>query len=317
MNGQISVFDSVSPAGGSAADSESFGCCHRFRQCSDAGRCLIPDLDYSSACSYRKNLEKGLIFYGKNAAGFSSARYAEFLRRADKLPPFVRAVFDSLVIDFCEYHRGTVRLIVRNEYISEISSVGLFEFRPIGADFPRLCDYRSFLRPKVDNVPAFKEAKAVRKAERKDLSDFIAAAKLRGDSAAAARLQEKLDVLYGEGTMDFMRWWLNHDGSFLRDILAAPYRAAFVSPDCAPYLEELYRDAYMTGVDSRIYHVSPLAFDGILSLYNCEEEELRRVKLSRGYSPDEKARRIEAIQTARSARAEARRKKSENAFHPV
>ena len=43
--------------------SEKFGCCHRYKECSDAKKCLHPDLFYSRACWYRKNLENGNIFY--------------------------------------------------------------------------------------------------------------------------------------------------------------------------------------------------------------------------------------------------------------
>ena len=44
----------------------TFGCCGRYEQCSDAKRCIHPDALYSLTCSYRKNLEAGRIFYGKN-----------------------------------------------------------------------------------------------------------------------------------------------------------------------------------------------------------------------------------------------------------
>lgn len=43
----------------------SFGCCSRYNECSDALKCLHPDLMYATACSYRKNLENGKVFYGK------------------------------------------------------------------------------------------------------------------------------------------------------------------------------------------------------------------------------------------------------------
>lgn len=43
-----------------------FGCCNDFILCSDARRCLkAKDPDYNG-CQYRKNLEAGRIFYGKN-----------------------------------------------------------------------------------------------------------------------------------------------------------------------------------------------------------------------------------------------------------
>jgi len=44
----------------------AFGCCNDFIRCSDAGHCLkAKDPDYIG-CQYRKNLEAGRIFYGKN-----------------------------------------------------------------------------------------------------------------------------------------------------------------------------------------------------------------------------------------------------------
>ena len=43
-----------------------FGCCSRYEACSDAKRCIHPNADMAIRCSYRKNLKKGRIFYGKN-----------------------------------------------------------------------------------------------------------------------------------------------------------------------------------------------------------------------------------------------------------
>ena len=40
-----------------------FGCCSKYKQCSDVGRCVHEDLLYSSACEYRRNLEAGKNFY--------------------------------------------------------------------------------------------------------------------------------------------------------------------------------------------------------------------------------------------------------------
>lgn len=42
---------------------EKFGCCHRYKECSDAKKCTHPDQFYARACWYRKNLESGKIFY--------------------------------------------------------------------------------------------------------------------------------------------------------------------------------------------------------------------------------------------------------------
>lgn len=44
----------------------AFGCCSSYNECSDTLHCIHPDLAYATACQYRKNLESGKIFYGKN-----------------------------------------------------------------------------------------------------------------------------------------------------------------------------------------------------------------------------------------------------------
>lgn len=42
----------------------SFGCCHAFKECSDAGHCIMHDLIKSEGgCLYKENLDKGLNFY--------------------------------------------------------------------------------------------------------------------------------------------------------------------------------------------------------------------------------------------------------------
>lgn len=45
---------------------DGFGCCGRYEACSDARKCLHPDQLFAAACAYKKNLEQGRIFYGKN-----------------------------------------------------------------------------------------------------------------------------------------------------------------------------------------------------------------------------------------------------------
>ncbi len=44
----------------------TYGCCHLYKDCSDAGKCVSGDKIYATACSYRKNLEAGRVFYGRN-----------------------------------------------------------------------------------------------------------------------------------------------------------------------------------------------------------------------------------------------------------
>lgn len=45
---------------------EYFGCCHRYKECSDEKKCVNPDIMMAMACYYKRNLEAGRIFYGKN-----------------------------------------------------------------------------------------------------------------------------------------------------------------------------------------------------------------------------------------------------------
>lgn len=45
---------------------DMIGCCDMFIMCSDALRCLRSDDPHYNGCLYRKNLESGRIFYGKN-----------------------------------------------------------------------------------------------------------------------------------------------------------------------------------------------------------------------------------------------------------
>ena len=63
----------------------SFGCCSSYRACSDAKACLVPHSDYYENCSYRKNLEAGIIFYGKNAPEFDRELYENLIETYHQL----------------------------------------------------------------------------------------------------------------------------------------------------------------------------------------------------------------------------------------
>lgn len=45
---------------------DTFACCNDFERCSDALKCIHPENRFYNGCLYRKNLEAGKIFYGKN-----------------------------------------------------------------------------------------------------------------------------------------------------------------------------------------------------------------------------------------------------------
>lgn len=59
-----SVFASIAEATVVIAG-DTFGCCSRYEACSDAKKCIHPNAVFV-ACAYKKNLEQGRIFYGKN-----------------------------------------------------------------------------------------------------------------------------------------------------------------------------------------------------------------------------------------------------------
>lgn len=45
---------------------KEWDCCSRFKECSDAKRCVHPDKAFSLGCGYRKILNSGKVFYGQN-----------------------------------------------------------------------------------------------------------------------------------------------------------------------------------------------------------------------------------------------------------
>ena len=44
----------------------AFDVCSRYLQCSDALQCVDPDPKHALGCSYKKKLENGIVFFGKN-----------------------------------------------------------------------------------------------------------------------------------------------------------------------------------------------------------------------------------------------------------
>lgn len=45
---------------------KEWDCCSRYEACSDAKHCIHPDKTFALGCGYRKILNSGRIFYGKN-----------------------------------------------------------------------------------------------------------------------------------------------------------------------------------------------------------------------------------------------------------
>lgn len=208
--------------------------------------------------------------------------------------------------------------MIRKDSVSDLQTLGLFDFQLLRSAFPKFCSYQ-VLKPAVSDHPyygsLFRQAQTARAAELAPLREAKKAAKNQGDKAESDRLDRELKQLAksgkpGENTKGFLIQWMNADGAALRDEMADPYRFACVLPATACYIEEFYRDTLFSSYDDgRIYELSPLAADGWRTLYDWEEDELRRVKLSHGYSPEEKSFRVSEIENARAVRAAERRKK--------
>ena len=266
--------------------SEHFDCCSDYLACSKAGKCLWG----APPCAYRANLEKGAVFYGKTADGFSPERYQEICRTVAGLSPEARKAFDELIIVFQEYFRGTSNTIVRNQYIDELSAVGVFTFSPLGLRFLPEQDerwsakkVRELVSGNAEDAAAFARAAERRKAELEPLRRQVKAA---SDRAEQKRWKEHLDAALkqtpGEDTKRFLREWLNREGAPLRDRLAEPYRIAAYVADGRQYGEAYYQDFLIGSYDSRVYRLSPYAEDGLLTDAYIKEEETRRAEMSHG-----------------------------------
>lgn len=103
----------------SARTVDTFGCCSRYLECSEAGHCLHPDQAAAKSCLYRKNLESGQCFYGKNANGFSLDVYQELEETVSSLSEteletflFITQTFRIMLVpQFCVYDSPELHVI--------------------------------------------------------------------------------------------------------------------------------------------------------------------------------------------------------------
>ena len=121
---------------------EPFGCCHKYVECSDAKKCLHDDLIYATACMYRKNLEQGRIFYGKNknidnnpSMDSQDIVIPDFTFKIEigggKRSPIVRDKKGSSIVDFpneyCVIDIETTGFDPRYDEIIEIASLKIID----------------------------------------------------------------------------------------------------------------------------------------------------------------------------------------------
>lgn len=245
-----------------------FACCHLYRECSAQKHCLCDDETRASQCAYRKNLEAGNIFYGKNAEGFDETRYQELVQRIDALPLEAQKSFEKLITEFCGLHRGKDSLVVRNEHIEEISKVGLFEFKTLGAEFVRKSLY-STLEKRLEKVgPEVANAYQAEKAAYKE-------------SNKGSGVEKR-----------FFSMWMNGPGVEFRDQLAEPYRLATAKAGVAIFVEELWQRRYFQAWRHRDWWLTPLAVDGLLPLTSLKAEINRIVPIIKKDCSDSEQKEI-------------------------
>lgn len=98
---QLSLFqnESQNEAEQQTKKTDSFSCCSHYRECSDAKKCIM-DIEGYEGCTYRTNLEKGKIFYGKNAISFNKERYSQIVDMYSSLDDDLKYLFSSIIFEF-------------------------------------------------------------------------------------------------------------------------------------------------------------------------------------------------------------------------
>lgn len=127
-------------ATGSPAVYEDFGCCSRYHQCSDAKACLIPDRAYSKSCIYRKSLEAGTIFYGKNATAYDAKKYQFFLDKYSSLRPADASVLRNFLHYFYVKKNGVQSaMFLDTPEMFSLADSGFFELAVYPAKIVNKC----------------------------------------------------------------------------------------------------------------------------------------------------------------------------------
>ena len=237
MDAQTSLFDMAAhtPPDSSVdflnSDPDAFGCCSRFRSCSDEKRCLISHLEYSSHCSYRKNLENGKIFYGKNSVDFSSVEYSRYSQCVNALSPDVLNECYRLLIYFCEVKPGSRRVLIDNApWLQSLSDTGLFSIAPCHDYLLSACGYRELLN------------------------------RLKSDPIYGPKWAARED---NDRTKKALVDWIKENAIPFLDRLADPYRMIELSGSARIYAIELYHDFLFNRSFNFNALPSPLVRDGL------------------------------------------------------
>lgn len=157
----MSASTSSASVGGAAA----FACCSRYRACSDAKACLMPDQEYAKNCSYRAKLEAGTIYYGKNSIYFDPARYAQLQDTWQQLAEGEQTVFLQLLHYFFITKRAAASgvFFTMGEF-SKLETLGLLHTLRDPSPILRKCRIKTLKSACADRLD---EAEAWIKAQRK------------------------------------------------------------------------------------------------------------------------------------------------------
>lgn len=136
-----------------SSDADNFGCCSRYRACSDAKACLIPDLSYSKNCIYRTHLEAGNIFYGKNANNYRPAIYEEFLEKYSLLSKKEQDALRTVLHYFFDKKVGTISVMTFEipEYLS-LEKTGFFHLTMHPDRFMKKCTLSAMVEACGKNI---------------------------------------------------------------------------------------------------------------------------------------------------------------------
>lgn len=199
--------------------SDAFDCCSRYRECSQAKECLVQNLEYSKGCTYRSRLESGLIYYGKNAGGFSGTTYAEYLRKADALSDNSGDLLHQLLFYFFDACYCAASVCVYD-------SAALQELQASGFIFLGSC--REFVLRNYKNEALEREINQIGSLAERWEVDKSNARNLCKDSGKPFTLR------------DFLIPWIRKNAAGVIDAAADQYRIVSIPASGRQYAIELY-----------------------------------------------------------------------------
>lgn len=163
---------------------DGFACCSSYRKCSELKECVFKNDESHAGCIYRKNLEKGRIFYGKNAVDFDANTYSAIknrfisLSKSDREQIFrviyqvVRSLTTALEF-FCPYEKPLYNalncegipelgIVYSNNSDNYLRHLSIIQLRDL-TKYAGLSDSVKFSK-RVDALAAFSEKEELKKA---------------------------------------------------------------------------------------------------------------------------------------------------------